>query len=179
MRPAPQKLSSQESLYAAALRALVRRAHSVFEMRTYLERRAEEPALARRVVARLRQEKLLDDARYAGDFARFRVKFRKQGRFRIVRELRQRGVPDQHIEAAVEEVFAETDERQMVRKIIERRLRTARGPLDHKKMASLYRTLLRAGFDAALIGREVRAAKPGDAGSTDDLPEADFTPSDS
>jgi SOS response regulatory protein OraA/RecX len=183
MRASPRKHSTHEELYAAALRALMRRAHSVFEMRTYLERRATDASLAPPVVARLKQEKLIDDGRYALEFARWRARTRRQGRHRIVRELRTRGVPDTHIEAALAQVFTETDEATLVRKAIERRLRALRarrgqgdetaqdqkkrgrdgaGALDQKQRASLYRTLLRAGFDATLIQREMRAALRGD-----------------
>ena len=171
MRP-PAKLSSEQALYTAALGALTRRAHSVFEMRGYLERRAAEPASARRVLARLRQEKLLDDARYALDFARHRARARRQGRYRIVRELRVRGVPDPHIEAAVARVFAETDEALLVRTAIERRLRSLRGPFDPRKAASLYRTLLRSGFDAEMIRREMRSARIDNAHGAPELLEA-------
>ncbi len=66
----------------------MRRAYSVFEMRTYLERRSEDATLARHVVARVRQEKFLDDARYALEFARTHARTRRQGRYRIARELR-------------------------------------------------------------------------------------------
>ena len=184
MRPTPRKLSSEKELYTVALRALVRCSHSAFEMRTYLDRRADEPAAARRVVAQLVREHFIDDARYALDFARSHANGRRQGRHRITRELRMRGVPDRHIEAAVAQVFSETDEAVLVRKVIERRMRAARGPrdkgpldndpvdkrqLERKKMASLYGTLLRAGFDADLIRREVRAAQHANA---EELPDA-------
>lgn len=158
MRSAPRKFADDQSLYTAALRALMRRGHSSFEMRTYLEQRAEDPAAAKRILARLKEEKFIDDARYALEFACTRANSRRQGRHRIARELRARGVPDQHIESALGQVFAETDELALVRKVIERRLRAARGPLDAKKFASLYGTLLRAGFDSEIIRRELRAA---------------------
>ncbi len=153
--PAPRKFSSEETLYAAALRALARRAHSGFEMRALLERRATAQALARQVIARLKREKLIDDARYALEFARSRANLRRRGPFRIARELRARGVYGPDIEAAIAQVFSETDETALVRKVIEQRMRAARGPLDEKKMASLYRTLLRAGFATDLIRREL------------------------
>jgi regulatory protein len=167
----PAKLSSGQALYAAALSALARRAYSVFEMRGYLERRAGEPAAARSVLARLRQEKLLDDARYALDFARYRAQARRQGHYRITRELRARGVPDRHIEAAMAQAFAETDEALMVRTIIERRMRALRRPFDERKAASLYRALLRAGFDTDLIRREMPSPARGGAGETPELRE--------
>jgi regulatory protein len=169
----PRKISSDSELYAAALRALMRRAHSAFELRAYLERRAIEPAAVRRVLARLKQEKLIDDARYALDFARAGATARRQGARRVAQELRRRGVPDPHIDAAIAQVFADLDEAAIVRKIIERRTRAARGtsdarPLDVKKIASLYRTLLRAGFDPAVIRRELRALPLRE--SAEDLP---------
>ena len=166
----PVQHSSDETLYAAALRALMRRAHSVFEMRTYLERRTDDADSAKRVLARLRESRLLDDARYALEFARNRVRARRQGRHRVARELRQRGVPDAHIAAAVEQVFGETDEAALVRTTLERRLRALRGPLDQRKSASLYRSLLRAGFDADLIRRELQNARRNETEETTDLP---------
>jgi regulatory protein len=167
MRSEPRKIDDETELYTAALRALTRRAHSTFELRTYLERRSLEPAMVRHVMARLKQEKLIDDARYALDFARVRASGRRQGGRRIAQELRKRGVPDQHINAAIAQVFADLDEGAMVRKAIERRTRS-RGPLDARKTASLYRTLLRAGFDPSVIRRELRAAPVPEA--VEDLP---------
>jgi regulatory protein len=157
----PAKIADEQALYAAALGALTRRAHSVFEMRTYLERRAADPEAARTVLARLREQRLLDDARYAVEFARNRARRRSQGRYRIARELRARGVSDPNIETAVAQAFAETDEAALVRKMIERRLRSLRGPLDARRAASLYRSLLRGGFDAGLIRRELGPAMRG------------------
>ena len=157
MRPPPRKLATEAELYTAALRALMRRAHSVYEMRQVLERRAQDGAAVRRVLQRLKQESLLDDARYARQFVRYRVESRRQGRFRIARDLRTRGVPDRHIEAALEDIFAETDEAALVRKRLARRLKNLRGALDQRKLASLYRSLLRAGFSADVIRAELRA----------------------
>jgi len=142
----------------------MRRAHSVYEMRQALERRVEDKALARRVLQRLKSEGLLDDARYARQFARFHVESRRQGRFRIARDLRARGVPDRHIETALDEALAETDEAELVRKRIERKLRTIRSPLDERRMASLYRSLLRAGYSSDVIRTELRAATTRDVG---------------
>lgn len=153
----PRKHETEEQLYAAALRALMRRGYSVHDMRQYLEARAQPVSLVRPVLARLKQQGLLDDARYARQFARYRAEARHQGRYRIARELRARGIADRYIEAALEEVFAEADEAAAVRARLARRLRLMRGPLDKKRRASLYRSLLRAGFSAEVIRNELRA----------------------
>jgi regulatory protein len=168
MRPAPRKFSTEQALYNAALRALMRRAHSSFQMRTYLEQRADEPAVAGRVLARLKREKLIDDSRYALEFARSHAHSRRQGPHRIARELRARGIADRHVEAAVTSTFAEVDEAAVVRKLIERRMHSRKGPLDQRKTASLYRMLLRAGFESELIYREIRTARQHEADETSD-----------
>jgi len=153
----PRQLETEEELYDVALRALMRRAHSVHEMKQKLARRSENKLLVQLVMVRLKENGLIDDARYAKQFARQRTQTRKQGKFRVARELRARGVPDRHIEAAVEEATRETDEAAVVRQRIERKLRSYRGEIDEKKMASLYGSLLRAGFSADIIRRELKA----------------------
>jgi regulatory protein len=153
-----RKLASDQELYAAAVGALARRAHSVYEMRTYLERRADDADAVPRILTRLKQNQYLDDARYARQFVRLRSEVRRQGSFRIARDLRARGVPDKHIEAALAERASESDERPLIRARISRRIKSLRGPLDEKRVASLYRSLLRAGFSADAIRDELRGA---------------------
>jgi regulatory protein len=157
-RSSPRKLSTEQELHTAALRALMRRAHSIHEMRLYLGRRAESKDHVDHAIARLREQNYLDDARYALDYARQHANSRRQGRFRIARELRSRGVPDHHIEAALDAVFAETDEAASVRARLKRHLSHVRGGLDQRKIASLYRSLLRAGFSSDIIRAELRLA---------------------
>jgi len=166
----PKKHETEDALYAAALRGLTRRAYSVHEMRKWLADRATARELAEAVLARAKERGYLDDARYARQFARQRAEGWRQGRFRIARDLRARGVADQHIEAALGEVFAETDQAALLRKRIERKLRALRGKdtagaqLDQRKMASLYASLLRAGFPADMIRRELHAlGKPAES----------------
>lgn len=157
MHRTPKKHDTEQALYEYALKALMRRAHSVFEMRRALERRAADEELVRPVMERLKQHSYLDDARYAKQFARYQTETRKRGKHRVARDLRARGIPDRHIEAALEEVFEHVDEAAQVRTRIERKLKHLRGKPDERKLASLYASLLRAGFDADTIRRELRA----------------------
>lgn len=155
----------------------MRRSYSVHEMHEYLARRAENEEHVGSVLKKLKEMQYLDDARYARDYARIHAQHRHQGKFRIARELRGRGVPDKHIEAALEAVFAETDEATLVRSRIERRLRQSKAPLDEKKRASLYRNLLRAGFSSDVIRAELRAATKAATNAPDDAELPDL-PSD-
>ena len=169
MRSSPRKLATETDLYTAAINSLARRAYSIHEMRAYLERRAQDKEAVGPILDRLKQNNYLDDARYARQFVRMRAEIRKQGAFRIARDLRARGVPGHHIEAALAERAAEHDDVALVREHLARRLKLLRGPLDQRRKASLYRSLLRAGFSADTIRRELRSMANV---SVDDLPEA-------
>jgi regulatory protein len=157
MRSSPRKHSTETDLYMAAINSLARRAYSIYEMRNYLERRAEDKEVVKGVLDRLKHLNYLDDARYARQFVRLHTELRKQGAFRIARDLRARGVPDRHIEAALAERSPDSSESALVRARLERRIKTLRGPLDDRRVASLYRSLLRAGFSADTIRRELGA----------------------
>ena len=158
----PRKFDTEDELYDVALRALARRAHSVHEMKQKLARRTDNELLVRVVMARLKENGQLDDARYAQQFARNRTQSRKQGRFRIQRELRARGVSDGVISSALEESAAQIDPTAVVRQRIERKLKSYRGPqtrkkIADKKIAAIYGSLLRAGFPSDLIRKELKA----------------------
>jgi regulatory protein len=167
-KSSPRKLSTEDALYTAAMRALMRRAYSIHDMRVALERRAETESLVRPVLDRLKERKLLDDGRYAREFARARASQRAQGRYRIARELRARGVPDRHIEAAFAEVFSETDEAALLAKRLERKLKAAGGPLNARKRASVTHSLMRSGFSADMIRRAMRGLPSAADGAADE-----------
>ncbi len=164
----PCQLETEAELYDVALRALMRRAHSVHEMKQKLERRSDNKLLVQVVMARLKENGMIDDARYAKQFARQRTESRKQGKFRVARDLRARGIPDRHIASALEEVAQNSDEAAMVRQRIERKLRSYRGEIDEKKMASIYSSLVRAGFSAEVVRRELQAM------TREDVPDAEM-----
>jgi regulatory protein len=151
----PRQLETEAAVYDAAIKILMRRAHSVHEMKKALARRCEDDKIVRGVLERLKRESLLDDARYAKQFTRLRAESRKQGEFRIARDLRARGIPDRHIETAIKNAAAETDPAATIRQRIERKLRLYRGEIDERKLASLYRSLIGAGFSSDLIRKEL------------------------
>ena len=112
----------------------------------------------------------LDDARYAKQFTRQRTEIRRQGKFRIARDLRARGVPDTHIEAAVEERHRRC--RRARRHPPPHRSQAKadpRGEISDNKIASLYRSLLAAGFPSDAIRRELKSLAT-------EFPETDTDP---
>ena len=163
----PRPLETEAQVYGAAIKILMRRAHSVHEMKKALARRCKDEKLVKHVVERLKRENLLDDARYAKQFTRLRTESRKQGEFRIARDLRARGVPDRYIEVATKEMAQTTDVAAIIRQRIERKLRAFRGEIDEKKLASLYRSLIGAGFPSDLIRKELHRV------TKEDIPEVE------
>ncbi len=151
----PRQLESESTLHEAAIKILMRRAHSVYEMKKALARRCEDEKLIQTVIDRLKSSNLLDDARYAKQFTRVRSESRKQGQFRIARDLRSRGIPDKYIEQALRDSAQENDPAALVRHRIERKLRLYRGEISEKKIASLYRSLLAAGFPSDIVRKEL------------------------
>jgi regulatory protein len=164
----PRPSETEARLYDVAIKKLMRRAHSVSEMQKALTVRCENVEIVRAVVGRLKRENLIDDARYARQFTRNRAETRKQGQFRIARELRARGVSDQHIAAALKDSAEKTDPAVLLRQRIERKLRMFRGEIDQRRLASLYRSLIGAGFPAELIRKELHRI------THRDVPEAEI-----
>src|SRR6266571_1339294 len=64
-----QELADLEGAYRAALRALARRAHARFDLRRRLLQKQHPPAAVDGALARLAALGLLDDARFARDYA--------------------------------------------------------------------------------------------------------------
>jgi len=162
-----RKLDTESELYEAAQRALMRRPHSISEMRKLLARRTDNELLAQVVMARLKENGMVDDDRYAKQFTRQRTEIRRQGKYRIARDLRARGVPDRHINAALDDARDDAAEGAAIRLRIQRKLKLTRGEISDNKIASLYRSLLRAGFPSDSIRRELKAIV------AEDLPDVD------
>jgi regulatory protein len=166
-----RQLDTEADLYNAALRALMRRPHSIKEMQKLLERRASSKLLAQVVMARLKENGQLDDARYAQQFTRQRTEIRRQGKYRIARDLRARGVADPDIQAALEASSDPDTERAAIRHRIERKLKLTRGKISENKIASLYRSLLAAGFQSDAIRRELHSMTHAEVPDAETPPE--------
>jgi regulatory protein len=163
----PRQFETETELYDASIKMLMRRAHSAHEMKKALGQRCEDASIVKAVVERLKCENLIDDAHYAKQFTRHRTQSRKQGEFRIARELRARGVPDKHIATALKDSAEASDPALLVRQRIERKLRLYRGEIDEKKLASMYRSLIGAGFPSDVVRKELHRL------TKEEVPEVD------
>jgi regulatory protein len=151
---ATARLLAASALYDFAVAALARRSLTVAELRKRLERRAARAQDVDEVLNRLRDVGYLDDSELAESYARFRRDYEGMGRLRVLRDLERRGVERQVEQESVRQTYAHSDELELVRGQIRRRLgnRAAAVPVnDRKQLAALFRALLRAGFSSAKI----------------------------
>jgi SOS response regulatory protein OraA/RecX len=144
------------SAYTDGLLLLGRRELSVSEMRSRLldrEHSAEETDAA---VAKLIETGALDDRRVARAFARTASKVKGRGRLRVTRELHAMGISRDVASEAVAEVFGELDERAMIQRAIQKKLRGGRKPQTMQERARLYQFLMRQGFTPAAVSAALR-----------------------
>jgi regulatory protein len=84
--------AAQVKVYDRALNMLAFRARSSVELARVLVQKGEERALVDRAVARLLEQGLLDDAKFAESYARAKVLGAKQSKRRVQQGLAHKGV---------------------------------------------------------------------------------------
>lgn len=153
LSPAEQAALLAEDAFIRARRTaailLRTRLRSVAELRRRLVERKYEPATVDQVVAYYEEKGDLDDARFAEVFVSHQLKTRPDGPRRIATQLRQLGVADNLIQAALEKADATDTDLQVerARQFIERRLRRLSDADPRKRRRKLTDALLRAGFE--------------------------------
>jgi regulatory protein len=136
-----------DSAHLAALKMLARRELSEAQVRTRLARLGHDLPSIDAAIERLRSDRSLDDARVARAIARTESGVRKRGRLRVRQRLAAAGIAGGIADRAVEEVFAQVDEEEMLRAALDRRLGGRPRIADRRELGRLYRHLVGRGFD--------------------------------
>jgi regulatory protein len=102
-----------------------------------------------RVVARLKDQKLLNDTNFATTYSAYRRDNEKFGSRRVVQDLKQKGVHGDVIAKAITAVYEGTDEQELARRFIARK--RLKKPADQKQTARVFRMMVRAGFSTRAI----------------------------
>lgn len=150
-----------EALYEYALRALGRRSHTFAELERKLARKCASREDIADVVARLLEYGYLDDERVAESHTELRRDAALLGSKRVLGELRRRGIDQATAERVVHESYEQADEVQLAQKHLRRKLGGATdGPRigSRKDVVRVFRSLLRAGFSAAVVAEVLREA---------------------
>jgi regulatory protein len=101
-----RQLADVEAAERAALRALARRAHARLDLRRRLVKRQHPPAAVEAALDRLALRGLLDDRRFAEQYAALRAT-RGKGPARLLRDLQVQGVERRMAEQAVRRALEE------------------------------------------------------------------------
>ena len=150
-----QELADLEAAHRAALRALARRAHARFDLRRRLLQRQHPAAAVEAALDRLSAAGLLDDVRFALDYAAAKAR-RGRGPARLVHDLQAQGIDRRIAEDAVRSSLATegVDPADAVRVLAEKRARQLTGLPPAVRKRRLVAFLVRRGFSGGEI-REV------------------------
>lgn len=144
----PKKTYDEAVLYEYAVGALSRRMRTVAELKRLLRNRTPDDEAGRevieKVVARLKEQKYLNDSSYAALYSALRRDNEKFGKRRVITELKARGVHSDLIDKTVQETFSGVDELQQAREFLKRK--RLKKPATDKDAARIFRALMRAGF---------------------------------
>ncbi len=144
------------SAYADGLRMLARRELSVEGVRARLLDREHPPDAVETAIAQLVENGSLDDRRVARAYARTAATIKGRGRLRVLRELAAMGIAREVAAEAVGEVFSEMDERSLIAKAIQKKMRGRARLATVQDRARLYQFLVRQGFTPAAIATAMR-----------------------
>jgi regulatory protein len=137
------------SAYLDGLRLLGRRELSVADLRARLLDRDHPAGEVDAAIAHLLETRALDDDRVARAYARTAASVKGRGRLRVMRELHAMGIATEIVAAALADVFGELDERALIARALQKKLRgrpRIASPAEH---ARLYQYLMRQGFSPA------------------------------
>ncbi len=134
--------------FQRAVKLLAAKPRSIAELRERLLERCSSKPVVETVIARLREYGYLS------------AKLRQQpiGRRRLKQDLRMKKVDSTLADEALEQVFAETPEEELIDRAVEKRIRLRGRPKTRAEAKSLFDYLLRQGFPFELVSEKVRAA---------------------
>jgi regulatory protein len=144
--------------FERAVKLLAAKPRSVAELRERLLRgKNTNEEVVETVIARLREYGYLNDERFAFSYASYKVKQMPVGRRRLERDLKFKKIDSGVANEALEMVYAETSEEQLIDQAIAKRLRIRGKPKNRVEAKSLFDHLLRQGFAFELVSEKVRA----------------------
>ena len=155
-----QKDYDEAMLYEYAVGALGRKMRTVAELKRLMRERVKHQEevgqlLVEVVIAKLKEQKYLNDTNYAESYSRFRRENEKFGRMRVVQDLKAKGVHGDIIDKTVGAAYLDVNEEQLARAYLQRK--RIKKPVTQRDAAKVFRNLTRAGFTSRVIFRILKA----------------------
>jgi regulatory protein len=149
------------SAYVDGLKMLARRELSEQQVRQRLARKQHEPGEIDAAIARLREERALDDARVAAAIARSETSIRKRGKLRVRMQIERAGISKDVAKRAIDEVFGNLDDDTLLQASLAKRLRGRETIADDREFQRLYRYLIVQGFESDRVIKALNVRKRG------------------
>jgi len=138
---------------------LARRELSEAQVRQRLARRSHDSDQIDDAVARLKEERAIDDRRVAEAIARSETSLRKRGRLRVTRKIQSAGISSSLARQAADETFNAIDADALLDAALAKRLRHGRVIADEREFNRLYRYLVSQGFEPHRVLARLRKAR--------------------
>jgi regulatory protein len=151
-----------------ALRQLAVQPRSRAELERALRRRGVAEDVIERVLGRFSEVGLIDDAAFARAWVESRHAGKGLARRALAHELRRRGVEEDHVDAALDELTPE-QELETAQALVRRRLRVLHGVDSRTRIRRLVAMLARKGYPAGLALRAVRDVLSEETAQSGDL----------
>ena len=145
---------SEEAIHASAMRIISIRPHSAAELRRKLLAKGADGATVDRIVTRLTDVDLINDARFARDFVEFGFLRKSWGSRKIRASLGQRGIDRAVIEDALGSPDVAGMEEEAARRFVDKRLRGGDTSVEHARKISAQ--LVARGFGWDIVSRVIR-----------------------
>lgn len=103
-----------------------------------------------KIIARLIEEKFIDEERYCRAFVNDKVKFNRWGRIKITAALREKHLPQEHIKEALENIDEDVY-MQSLKDVIETKRKELKGDDDFATQQKIIRHAASRGYEPSLI----------------------------
>jgi regulatory protein len=133
--------------YIDGLKMLARRELSEQQVRQRLARKGHDADAIDDAVARLRDERAIDDARVAEAIARTETSLKRRGKLRVRMQIERAGIAKSLAKSATDAVFDGMDDDTLIEAALRKRLRQREQIADDREFQRLYRFLVSQGFE--------------------------------
>jgi regulatory protein len=141
-----------------AVRLLAAKPRSIGELRErLLEKNWTNAEIVETVLQKLEEYKFVNDEQFGHDFAASKLRQKPVGKRKLQQSLQQKQLDKEVVEHALEQVYEETPEADLVEEAIKKRIRLKGLPQDRDETKKFYDYLMRQGFSYGLINDKMRA----------------------
>ena len=144
------------SAYVDGLKMLGRRELSEQQVRQRLARKEYEQDEIDDAVARLREERAINDVRVAEAIVRMETGIRKRGKVRVRMQLERAGIAKDTAKQAIDSVFEAIDDEALIESSLRKRLRGRETIADDREFQRLFRYLLGQGFESDRVMKTLK-----------------------